>query len=209
MIIEQKTFEDGSSFALWEVTEEPDGLLEMLDNDPFVIEKISSFTSIKRKCEFLASRCTLNSVTGEKNTISYKETGKPFVEGKNLNISISHTGNWVTILTHPERNVGIDIERLTDKLVRVKTKFLSDTELSFIDSRNEKPQLAIMWAAKEALYKLIDLPGLDPVNDLHIDKFTPYLEGKITATETKTADRHSYTLHYLVRPEYVLVRVVE
>lgn len=209
MIIEQKTFEDGSTFALWEVTEEPDELLEMLDNDPFVIEKVSSFTSIKRKCEFLASRCALNTITNKKNTICYKKSGKPYVEGKDFNISISHTGNWVTILTHPELNVGIDIERLTDKLVRVKNKFLSDIELSFIDYRNEKPQLAIMWAAKEALYKLIDIPGLDPVNDLHIDKFTPYLEGEITATETKTTDRNSYTLHYLVRPEYVLVRVVK
>lgn len=209
MIIEKNTFEDGSSFALWNITEEVDELLEKLDNDPFVIERISQFTSIKRKCEFLASRCTLNEMTGKKLTISYKPSGQPVVEGENMNISISHTGEWVTVLTHPTKRVGIDIEKISDRLLRVKNKFLTPQELAFVDLQCEKPQLAIMWATKEALYKLLDIEGLDPISDIHIEPFMTYLDGHLTAYETKTNLNRHFDVEYLVRPQYVMVRVVE
>ena len=209
MIIEQKQFEDGSSFALWQVTEEVDDLLEILDNDPFVIESISQFTSIKRKQEFLAARCALNQMMGEKLSITYTESGHPLVEGKDLNISISHTGEWVTVLVHPTQQVGIDIERISDRLVRVKNKFLSPQELAFVDYQCEKPQLAIMWATKEALYKLLDIQGLDPVKDIHIEPFMTYLDGHLMAYETKTKLHRHFEMEYLVRPQYVMVRVVE
>lgn len=209
MIIEKKTFEDGSTFMLWQVTEEVDELLEKLDNDPFIAEQISHFTSIKRKCEYLASRCMLKEHYGELTNIGYYPSGRPFIEGHQDTISISHTGEWVTVLLHPTKRCGIDIERLTDKLVRVKSKYLSPEEMAFIDFQCEKPQLAIMWAAKEALYKLIDIQGLDPLKNLHIRPFLPYLDGRITATETKSHQTRQFELEYLVRPQYVLVRVIE
>lgn len=209
MIIEKKTFQDGSSFALWQITEEVDDLLDKLDNDPFVIERISQFTSIKRKCEFLAARCTLNEMTGKNLSISYLPSGKPFVDGEDMNISISHTGEWVTLLTHPSKRVGIDIERISDRLIRVKNKFLDPRELAFVNFQCEKPQLAVMWATKEAMYKLLDIEGLDPIKDIHIEPFMTYLDGHLTAYETKTPLHRHYDVEYLVRPQYVMVRVVE
>lgn len=209
MITEQKTFDDGSSFALWEVTEEVDELLEMLDNDPFVIEQISNFTSMKRKLEFLAARCALNQLTGRKNMITYLPTGRPVIEGSDLHISISHTGQWVTVLTHPDKRIGIDIERISDRLVRVKNKFLTEAELRFVDFQCEKPQLAIMWATKESLYKLLDTPGIDAQADLHIEPFMTYLDGRLTAYESKTDAKEHFTVEYLVRPQYVITRIVE
>jgi len=209
MIIEKKQFEDGSRFALWHITEDPDTLLELLDNDPFVTEQISHFTSIKRKCEYLASRCALNELLGKKVSITYLPTGRPTIEGSDMNLSISHTGEWVVVLVHETKRVGIDIERVTDRLQRVKSKFLSDQELSFIDFQCEKPQLAVMWATKEALYKLIDLEGVDAREHLHIEPFMTYLDGHLTAYESKTPSHRHFTCEYLVRPQYVMVRTID
>jgi len=209
MIIEQKQFEDGSQFALWNITEDPDTLLEILDNDPFVMEQISHFTSIKRKCEYLAARCALNALLGKKVSIVYLPTGRPTIEGSDMNLSISHTGEWVAVLVHPTKRVGIDIERVTDRLQRVKSKFLSDQELSFIDFQCEKPQLAVMWATKEALYKLIDLEGVEAREHLHIEPFMTYLDGHLTAYESKTSQHRHFTCEYLVRPQYVMVRTID
>lgn len=209
MIIEQNTFEDGSSFALWEVTETVDELLEQLDNDPFIIEQISAFTSQKRKLEFLSARCALNQLLGRKCTIAYHPTGRPFIEGSDMNISISHTGQWVTVLTHPSKRIGIDIERITDRLIRVKNKFLSEQELRFVDFQCEKPQLAIMWATKESLYKLLDVKGLDALEELHIEPFMTYLDGRLTAYESHTDVKEHFEVEYLVRPQYVITRIVE
>lgn len=209
MILEKKQFEDGSQFALWQITEDIDTLLEMLDNDPFVIEQISHFTSIKRKSEYLAARCALNELLGKKVSIVYLPTGRPTIEGSDMNLSISHTGEWVTVIVHPTKRVGIDIERVSDKLLRVKSKFLSDNELSFIDFQCEKPQLAIMWASKEALYKLIDLQGVDAREHLHIEPFMTYLDGHLTAYESKTEQHRHFKCEYLVRPQYVMVRAID
>jgi len=209
MIIEKKQFEDGSRFALWHITEDPDTLLEMLDNDPFVTEQISHFTSIKRKSEYLAARCALNELLGTKVSITYHPTGRPAIEGSDINLSISHTGEWVVVLVHETKRVGIDIERVTDRLQRVKNKFLSDKELSFIDFQCEKPQLAVMWATKEALYKLIDLEAVDAREHLHIEPFMTYLDGHLTAYETKTSQHRHFTCEYLVRPQYVMVRTID
>lgn len=209
MILEKKQFDDGSQFALWQITEDVDTLLDMLDNDPFVIEQISHFTSIKRKCEYLAARCALNELLGNKVSITYLPTGRPVIENSDINLSISHTGEWVVVLTHPTKRVGIDIERVTDRLLRVKNKFLNDQELSFIDFQCEKPQLAVMWATKEALYKLIDLEGVDFKEHLHIEPFMTYLDGHLTAYETKTRLHRHFTCEYLVRPQYVMVRTID
>jgi phosphopantetheinyl transferase len=207
MLIEKLEFENGLTIALWEMTESVDELLERLELDPFIMEKVFSFSSEKRRLEYLAVRVMLNEVCGSKKTIAYLPSGMPYLSDNSAQISITHTGKYAAIILHPISPVGIDIERITDKVARVRTKFLSEEELSFIDMRTEKTHLAIMWAAKETLYKIIGVETVNFINDLHLEPFQPYMEGEINATESCTKNRASYSLSYKVYPQFVMVWV--
>lgn len=207
MIIEKRTLDNGATLAVWDITESLDQLLEILKLDPDVVEEISHFQSEKRKKEYLAVRCALNEIVGRKTTISYLPSGMPYIADHSLQISISHTRHWATVIIHPMTPVGIDIESIGDKVVRVKHKFLNENELNSLDSRTEKVHLTILWAAKEAMYKIIGVETVDFIKHLEVLPFQPYLEGKLTAKEYVTEAKATYTLEYKVYPEYVIVWV--
>lgn len=209
MIKEEQFLPNGATIAIWEITETVDELLELLNLDPFVIEQISMFSSEKRKLEYLAVRCALKHVTKKQISISYLPSGMPYINDHSMQISISHTGRYAVIMIHPTTPVGIDIEKISDKVVRIKNKFLSIEELQNIDSRSEKIHLVILWAAKEALYKIIGVEHIDFTKDLKIEPFQPYMKGNFTAREFVSEVKATYTLEYQVYPEYVIVHVIK
>lgn len=209
MILEQLKLENGAEIALWDITETEDELLDILELNPFVIEEISHFSSSKRRLEYLASRCALNHLAGESKFISYLPSRRPYLADKTSQLSITHTGHYAAVITHRNREVGIDIERISDKVARVKAKFLSETELSHIDEKSEKTQLTILWAAKEAIYKVLGIEVIDFIKDINIQPFQPYLDGEIIADVKIENSTTEYNLTYKVYPEFVMVWVIK
>ena len=209
MLLSKKNIANGAIIACWKVEESVEELLLMLGNDEKLAQQISQFGSEKRKLEFLATRVLLNVVLDDEKKINYLPSGAPYLADKSFNISIAHTGVYVTIILHSTKKVGIDIEKISDKAVRVKHKFLSEDEINFVETSLEKTHLTLLWCAKEALYKIIDNEIIDFVADLRVMPFQPYLEGEIQATETCTSKQRSYNLHYIVEPEVCCVWTVE
>lgn len=209
MILEQIELENGAKIALWNITETEDELLETLELNPFIIEEISLFSSGKRRLEYLASRCALNHLAGAPKFISYLPSRRPYIADKSSQLSITHTGHYAAVITHTDREVGIDIERISDKVARVRGKFLSETELSHIDEKSEKTHLTILWAAKEALYKVLGIEIIDFIKDINIQPFQPYLDGEITAEVKIENTTTEYNLTYKVYPEFVMVWVIK
>ncbi len=209
MLLEKTTVEHGATLALWKIEETSDELLEKLDLDPFVIAEIAPFTSEKRRREYLAVRVMLNEVLGTKKSIVYEPNGRPRLADNSYQISITHTGQYAAIILHPTLRLGIDIERVSERVVRVQHKFLSPRELNFIDTATAKTHLTLLWSAKEALYKIVQQTEVDFVKNFAIAPFTPYLSGTMSAQETKTAAAERFELSYCVRPDFVLVWVVK
>lgn len=208
MITEVQKYDNGLSVALWNITESEDELMALLENDAIVAEELIPFTSTKRRLEYLASRCALNELTGNQQRVCYHENGAPYLADNSLNISISHTGHYASVATHPDKAIGIDIERIGDKVERVKHKFLSAEELKNIDARSAKIHLTILWAAKEAMYKVMGVETVEFTEQIIIEPFTPYMEGEIVAHETASADKKDYKLQYKVYPEFVIVYTI-
>lgn len=206
MIIEKTQLRNGITIATWDIAEDTDTLLDMLELNPETIEEISHFTSDKRQKEYLAVRCALKELNnGQMPCIKYLPNGMPYLADHSMQISISHTGHYATVITHPTTPVGIDIERIGDKVVRVQHKFLHHEEMANIHINSQKIHLTILWAAKEAMYKIMGVETVDFINQIRIEPFQPYMEGSIIATEYATEAKASYTLHYKVYPEYVIV----
>ncbi len=209
MLLSKKTVEENATLALWEITESIDELLDILNLDPFIIQEISLFTSEKRKLEYLAARVLLQDILDEKKVIAYTKNGKPYLVDHSHQISITHTGKYVAIILHPTYRVGIDVEKISDKVVRVQSKFLSEAERSEIDATSAKTHLALLWSAKEALYKILEQEEVEYTKHLIIKPFKPYLMGTMEAQEMRTAAAETFQLTYHVFPEFVLVWTVK
>ncbi|MCQ2349858.1 MAG: 4'-phosphopantetheinyl transferase superfamily protein [Paludibacteraceae bacterium] len=205
MLILNEKINDNAILAMWKVEESVEELLSMLFNREEHRAAISKMGAEKRQKEYLVSRVMLNAVLNDDKTIAYHPNGAPYITDGSYNLSIAHTGTYVTILLHKTAKVGIDIERMSDKVVRVQSKFLSDGELQMLDPTNNKTHLTLLWAAKEALYKVMGVEVVDFVTNLTVNPFKPYLDGEMTAEENVTPDHHKYTLNYRVFPEFVLV----
>lgn len=89
---------------------------------------------------------------------SINEYGKPILtEPKGIYFNISHSGNWV-VCAIDEKQVGIDIEQITQIDLKIAERFFSSNEyLSIINQPNEIRQEFFykLWTLKEAYIKAV------------------------------------------------------
>lgn len=180
-------------WAVWKIDESIDQLETMLgykleDSNP------------KRLKERTAVRVLLKNLLGQNLSISYKESGKPYIED-GLFVSISHSNNYIAISLSEKRETGIDIETVSDKVLRVRKKFISEGE--YIDPQNETKHLLIHWSAKEALYKIIDRETKSLANDIVVSSFTPEDSGFITIEDVPLDQK--YEGKYVIENDFILV----
>jgi len=66
--------------------------------------------------------------------IYYDENNKPYLVNPPRSISVSHTDNYSAVLINENVNEirGLDVERLSEKAFRNKSKFLSDDEIDLL-----------------------------------------------------------------------------
>lgn len=140
--------------GIWQTDEPADILISMLPTyvDASQIEQVHP----KRKKEWLASRVLIYKLlahfTSAPTVLLKDENGKPYFKDLDLHISISHSPHLAVAILSDKYEVGIDIELISQKALRIGDKFLSDAEKEFTD-RNEE-RTCLYWSAKETLYKL-------------------------------------------------------
>jgi len=153
---------------LWRIDE----LEEIMDpNNELNSEDYQIF--LKRKAnhlrnQFLASRKLIGLINPDLR-ISYKEDIP--ILSDNRNISISHSDEIVTVLISKENGIGIDVEKIKDKVHSVASKFLSSNEIRFFGKAPSTRQLIRAWTAKEAVYKALRKPGINFSDNIILDKF--------------------------------------
>ena len=128
------------------------------------VASASRFQNDKRRREHLAWRRVVRNELGRGVVIDYNEVGAPIVDIPNMHISVAHGGERVAVAIADER-VGVDIENLDRNYERVKSRFMSPTEEALSDME-EWP--AMVWTAKEAIYKLYGKREVDLTEDIHI-----------------------------------------
>ena len=117
----------------------------------------TAFKSKKRQMEWLGVRLLLKSMLGDEVCIAYKPTGAPYLINCDKHISISHSGNLVSIVLSNKR-VGLDVQGVSDKPLRLKDHFLADEEQSLFSSTLTALDAVKLWCAKEAVYKYLSIP---------------------------------------------------
>lgn len=145
------------------------------------LEKYEQITNPRRKKEFQNVRYLRNLQIG-KQAIRYDAIGKPNIKDKKIFISISHSKNFVAF-AHDFSPIGIDIEELSPRILKVWSRYLHPEEFAIFDTTSIF-DLTVAWTIKEALFKLNTKTGIDFKNDLRIKS----KEGNTFLCEMKSED---------------------
>ena len=113
----------------------------------------------KRKKEFLSSRIALKKIFNKDLELKHHTSGKPFIkEAKYL--SISHSSNFLA-LAYGDENIGIDIEKPQNRMVKLIPRVLSEIELMEFKKEPSIDLACKLWGAKEAILKYVGDRNLD------------------------------------------------
>lgn len=206
----KKSIKD-ASIGVWEIKESVDELYAQLtlSNDE---ERIfSSLKTATRKQHWLSYRMILPYLVSENelSAISYDVYGKPYLNNGVRHISVSHSGKYSALIASPVHSVGVDIERIEDKIEKVSHKFLTEMELSEVGRDLSLDALYIMWAAKETLFKLHGKRDILFKDHIYIAPFAPQKEGLIYGTIKNDDGEKMYTVHYQIIDDYILSYAVD
>ena len=153
---------------LWRIEDseqimDPNNELDTIDYQIYLKKKVHHM-----KRQFLAARKLITLVDSDLK-VTYKED-IPLLSD-NRNISISHSENMATILISENKGIGIDVERINNKVNSIKSKFLNQKEINYLNGYEESRNLTRAWTAKEAIYKALRMPGIIFSENILIEEF--------------------------------------
>lgn len=191
-----KQIHDNAAYAVWNIQET---FLELpyLSPEPFPAE-----LHPVRQAEWIVGRILIKSLC-EIFDLNYQgvgkyDTGKPFLKGHDVGISISHSFPMATAMIHLKKPCGIDLEQPREKMNIVKDKFLNESEAAYRDDLNK---ICTVWCAKEVVYKIHGRKYLSLKNEIEVkilDEET--IQGAIIRPE----DQEEFKLHYEWVKDYIL-----
>ena len=179
------------SLGLWEITEEP-----------LFFEKAIPYRAVAsnpgQQLQQLASRMLLNTLQPSFpfDEIQLNPAGKPFLP-EGIQFSISHTRGFAAGIISPEVPVGIDIEFISPRVIKVEKKFLNLHEYALLDPLSVQDRIvfsSLFWSIKEAVYKCWGNGGVDFAEQIKIQSFSLHDQG-IAAVQFGHAGA-VHALHY-------------
>lgn len=194
-----------SVVGIWKMTETTGELKNMLGSKALSSPSVAmEIHSEARQKERLTALVLLKKLLGHETVINHKENGAPFLPEENLNISISHTKGYAAIILHTAKEIGIDLEYRSDRVKKIKSRFINEAESVHISKENETEHLLVHWCAKETLFKMIGCKEVDFLKHLHVFPFPFRKEGIINVSESRTTNAKSYKLFFRVEENFVI-----
>ena len=192
---------DSFRIAVWHIVESLDELLSMLPDEDTVRQELQQrFHSTSRQLEWTAVRVLLYTMLGRQVPILYHDNGAPDLpKDEQMDISISHTRGYAAVALTTSGVIGIDIEQISNRVERVKSRFVRDDE-----SAETITSMLLHWSAKETAYKMLHRTNVDFLQHLSIQPFPEQEEGTLLLRETRTDDKRTLSVNYKVFPDFVL-----
>lgn len=195
--------------GIWKMEETTEEMWSLLQHTAWYQLEFSRLKAEQRQKEWLATRLLLKEMLGHEAIIHHHPNGAPFLsETEKKQISISHTKDFVAImLTDVTHIAGIDIEYRSERVRKVRSRFLNAEEEQFIDPAHETEHLLICWCAKETLYKIINRQEVDFCRHLHTQPFSYAEQGTLIAVDTCSESPKHVVLQYRVEKDFVITWV--
>jgi len=193
---------------VWKIEESEPELAKSVQLTPYCQTRMNGMKSEMHRRGFLSIRHLLREEGYVDADLFYDEVGKPHLkDGKK--ISITHSNNFTGIIVSDNQEVGIDIEKQRDKILRIAHKFTPIGEYKTIaNSEALIRKLTIVWGCKESLYKIYAEPGLSFLRHIDIKDFSMTdekttgditYEGKTSCYDISFSEFEGFTLVYAHR----------
>ena len=134
--------------GLWDITESVEDFLGQGGNAAVLEALIDGYSSEQRRREVLAVRMLLDMMVGADVGLLHGKSGCPYLTN-GMNVGISHTKCFASVIVSPSRKVAVDVEYISDRVGKVAAKMLRADEKA-----GSLLGLLLHWCAKETLYKL-------------------------------------------------------
>lgn len=205
-LYQKEIFSDKLLLGIWKIEESEEYFQQMLLSEEFV-DACSSISSHERRIERCAVRLLLRIMTGKYLKIYYSEEGKPYFQENNLKVSISHAKGFAAIALHPSNEIGIDIERPSSRIIKVRERVFSASEISmvsFVDKRKEELYSTVYWCAKETVFKIVGNAVSDYRHTIFIPPFHLEGEGAFLVKMPYYNKVSSLTVSYRIYEDFIL-----
>lgn len=133
------------------------------------MERLVPISNKKRRIEWMSIRSMLIDLKADSADIIYNEDGKPFFKKCDDHLSISHSNERVAISISKVNSTGVDIQFITEKVLRIRNKFLNEKDVVKVELT--PTTLCCYWAIKEALYKVSGRPDIFLKENVFIEAF--------------------------------------
>lgn len=104
-------------------------------------------------------------------------------------VSLTHTPGFAAAIFHREQPVGIDMDLIREKILKIGFRFLDKLELDFLEK--DPIHYTMAWSAKESIFKCQGKRGISFRDNIILEPFTiqdSVIKGKIRGTDF--ADHH-------------------
>jgi phosphopantetheinyl transferase len=167
LILKETT--DQASIACWETTE------DLLFFEGYLSYR-STASNPLRKIQQMSARMALFQLDAEFPFTSVQEdqNRKPILKDGSLEFSLTHTRKMAAAILSSSHIVGIDVERIDPRVLRIASKFLHPDELRglSVDEEERVSQLTLMWAIKETVFKCFGKSAIDFSHDIRISEIS-------------------------------------
>ncbi|MDD4922827.1 MAG: 4'-phosphopantetheinyl transferase superfamily protein [Bacteroidales bacterium] len=194
-------FEENANYryGIWKIEENEIKLRHLIGN-----EITTSYKNPGKRIEFLSVRALAGKMDIDPLSIDHMPSGKPFLKNSKTAISISHTKGYAAIMLSDLRDIGTDIEHTSDRIIKVRHKFMHPEEEEAISRLTKDQTIALLlhWSAKESLFKANTDEGVDFIRDLRIFDFTaPMAQGRFKGKALRSGK--DFLIDYRVEENYV------
>jgi 4'-phosphopantetheinyl transferase EntD len=157
----QHNINESTKLAIWHITEGEDFFL-------LRVPLKRDVSHAQKRLQHLAGRYLLTELYPDfpLEEILIADTRKPYLEDEKYHFSISHFGSYAAAIVSSNNRVGVDVEKVSPAIEKIKDKFLSGLESSVAFEGIEKSghrlrQLTLLWSAKESIFKWYSLGGVN------------------------------------------------
>ncbi len=206
-----RELDNNVKFAIWRIEESAEDLIGRLQLDGREKAVLSRLNKGKRTLHWLATRVLLRKMLDTPGYIDCPsdENGKPYLANFPQRISLTHSFDYASVMMSDNGEVGIDLELVKPKILRIADKFMKEGELESISDQNRIEQLYACWCAKEAVYKLQGNKGVSFKDNMTILPFEFQDQGVLYLDLDAPHRKEQFKVYYEKFQEYMLGYVME
>ena len=162
---------EGFELFIWKIEESESWLSREITLTPHCQARLEGMKSELHRRGFLSIRHLLARAGYTDADLYYDQAGKPHLKDGTF-ISITHSFEFTGIILSKKQEVGIDIEKQRDKILRIAHRFTPVKEYrTLANDQALIRKLTMVWGAKESIYKIMGIHGLSFLNHIRVAEF--------------------------------------